>query len=210
MEQDKGNFHVMEYVPWYGSFQLVLILVLGYVLWAYYISIFPFSANGGKSHNLEALTHFDISKLLDACIIGADILHQMQELQIRHWGHEDIGCIPEDTMQQLILGANRILDVAISLEKEALTLKQQGLHLWNMAIGGQACGRMLQILEDIFGFPEPADSVAFGQTLQPKVDIPEDLPPEAEEEDPGPSKQTFPSQPTSATIQVQPNQQVLQ
>ena len=46
-----------------------------------------------------------------------------------------------------------------------------------MAIGGKACGRMLQILEDIFGLLEPAHSVAFGQTLQPEVDIPEDLPP---------------------------------
>ena len=117
----------------------------------------------------------------------------MQELQIKHWGHKEVGCIPEDTMQQLILGANGILDIALSLEKEALTLKQQGLCLWNIATNGQACGRMLNILEDIFILPKPAESVAFKQTLQPEQDIPQNLPPEAEEEDPGPSPSQNPA-----------------
>ena len=65
-----------------------------------------------------------------------------------------------------------------------IDLKQQGLRLWNVAIGGHACGCMLKMLEDIFGLPESAESKLFDVGLIPESDTPEELPLEVEE---GPS-----------------------
>ena len=84
------------------------------------------------------------------------------------------GCRPS-TIKQLILGANGILDIAPALEHEIINLKQQGLRLWNVAIGCHACSHMLQMLEDIFGFPESAESKLFDQNLETPEELPLEL-----------------------------------
>ena len=48
-----------------------------------------------------------------------------------------------------------------------LDIRQSALQTYNIALGGQACGRMLKILEDIFGYEESPKSVQCGETQMP-------------------------------------------
>ena len=96
-------------------------------IWVFNQILLDFVASGGKSLNLDSLTSFNVAKLPDAKVLAQDILRRIQELQLKHWGHKDTGVLPEDTIQQLLLGANSILDIALTIEKEAISLKQQGL-----------------------------------------------------------------------------------
>ena len=59
-----------------------------------------------------------------------------------------------------------------------LDIRQSALQTYNIALGGQACGRMLQILEDVFGYNEPSESVQCGEMLTPD---PSDSEPKTEE-----------------------------
>ena len=140
-----------------------------------------------------------MAKLPDAKVLGQNILWRIQELQLKHWGHKDTRVLPEDTIQQLLLGANSILDFALTIEKEAISLKQQGLCLWNVALGGHTCGQMLHILEDIFGLLESEESKRFDQGLVPETDPDETFPEGAEDyppasQNPSSSSSSSPSQ----------------
>ena len=179
MSKNKVRVLPLWYVSQYGHFEPIKTRT-GVCTTLVLIILFSLSATGGKHYSLEALAEFDVAKLPDAKIIGQDILRCIQELQLKHWGYKDVGHLPEDTIQQLILRANGILNVALTLEHEVINLKQQGLRLWNIAIGSHACGRMLQMLEDIFGFLESAESKLFDQNLVPESETPEELPPEVE------------------------------
>ena len=53
------------------------------------------------------------------------------------------------------------------MEKTILDIRQSALQTYNIALGGQACGRMLQILENIFSYNEPPESVRCGEMLTP-------------------------------------------
>ena len=117
-----------------------------------------------------------MGKVPDAKVLGQDILQRIQELQLKHWGHKDTGVLLEDTIQQLLLGANSILDITPTIEKGAISLKQQGLCLWNVALGGHTCEQMLHILEDIFGLLESEESKRFDQGLVPETDPDKTLP----------------------------------
>ena len=78
-----------------------------------------------------------------------------------------MGILSDDTVQELILGANKLLDLSLSMEKIVLDIRQSALQTYNIALGGQACGRMLKILEDIFGYEESPKSVQCGETQMP-------------------------------------------
>ena len=52
------------------------------------------------------------------------------------------------------------------MEISALRLKQSALHLWNIALAGTACGRLLHLLEDLFGLPESEMSKREGARLE--------------------------------------------
>ena len=95
------------------------------------------------------------------------MLRSIQELQLEHWGSSEVGILSDDTVQELILGANKLLDLSLSMEKTILDIRQSALQTYNIALGDQACGRMLQILEDIFGYNEPPESVWHGEKLTP-------------------------------------------
>ena len=52
------------------------------------------------------------------------------------------------------------------MEISALRLKQSTLHSWNIALAGTACGRLLHLLEDLFGLPESEMSKREGARLE--------------------------------------------
>ena len=110
---------------------------------------------------------FDSTKLPLAQNLGAECLWQIQDLQIAHWGSENLGILQEDTIQTLIMGANHLLDFSLSMEKTIIDLRQSALWTYNIALGGQACGKLLDLLENIFGYPETLASKDFEAALWP-------------------------------------------
>ena len=124
---------------------------------------------------------FDSTKLPSAQNLGAECLRQIQDLQIAHWGSENLGILQEDTIQTLIMGANRLLDFSLSMEKTIIDLRQSALQTYNIALGGQACGKLLDLLENIFGYPETRASKDFEATLWPYSLLDPEHEPEVEE-----------------------------
>ena len=109
----------------------------------------------------------DSTKLPLAQNLGAECLRQIQDLQIAHWGSENLRILQEDTIQTLIMGANRLLNSSLSMEKTIIVLRQSALRTCNIALGGQACGKLLDLLENIFGYPETWASKDFEAALWP-------------------------------------------
>ena len=122
---------------------------------------------GTKAYSLAALAAFDAAQLPSMKSLGEECLKQIQDLQIAHWGTEHIGILPEDTTQTLIMGANRLLDFLLSMERTIIDLHQPTLQVYNIGLGGQACGKLLDLLQDIFGYSETKASKDFEASLQP-------------------------------------------
>ena len=135
--------------------------------------------SGNKAYTLSALAAFDASKLPSTKSIGEDCLKQIQDLQIAHWGTEHIGILLEDTIQTLIMGANRLLDFLLLMEQTIIDLHQLALRVYNITLGGQACGKLLNLLENIFGYPEMKASKDFEVVLQPSSLLDPEVEPEA-------------------------------
>ena len=76
---------------------------------------------GTKAYLLAA---FDAAQLLSMKSLGEECLKQIQNLQIAHRGTEHIGILQEDTIQTLIMGANRLLDFLLSMEQTIIDLHQ--------------------------------------------------------------------------------------
>ena len=122
---------------------------------------------GTKAYSLAALAAFDAAQLPSTKSVGEECLKQIQDLQTAHWGTEHVGILPEDTIQTLIMGANRLLDFSLSMERTIIDLHQSALRVYNIALGGQACGKLRDLLENIFGYPETKASKDFEASLQP-------------------------------------------
>ena len=71
---------------------------------------------GIKAYSLAVLAAFDAAQLPSMKSLGEECLTQIQDLQIAHWGTEHVGILQEDTIQTLIMGANRLLDFSLSME----------------------------------------------------------------------------------------------
>ena len=65
------------------------------------------------------------------------------------------------------MGANCHLDFSLSMEKTIIDLRQSALRTYNIALGGQAYGKLLDLLENIFGYSETQASKDFEAALQP-------------------------------------------
>ena len=89
------------------------------------------------------------------------------------------------------MGANRLLDFSLPMERTIIELRQSALQVYNVALGGQACGKLLDLLENIFGYPETRASKDIEASLQPHSLLDTEEEPEAEAfmatGDPGPS-----------------------
>ena len=135
---------------------------------------------GTKAYSLAVLAAFDASKLPSMKSIGEDCLKQIQDVQIAHWGTEHVGILPEDTIQTLIMEVNRLLDFLLSMERTIIDLRQSALRVYNITLGGQACGKLLDLLENIFGYPEMKASKEFEVMLQPSSLLDPEVEPEAD------------------------------
>ena len=69
-----------------------------------------------KAYLLAALAAFDVAQLPSMKSLGEECPRQIQDLQIAHWGTEHVAILQEDTIQTLIMGANRLLDLSLSME----------------------------------------------------------------------------------------------
>ena len=71
---------------------------------------------GTKAYSLAVLAAFDMAQFPSTKALEEECLRQIQDLQISHWGTEHVGILQEDTIQTLIMGANRLLDFSLSME----------------------------------------------------------------------------------------------
>ena len=54
--------------------------------------------------------------------------------------------------------ANRLLELALHLERSVISLKMDALRLWNIALDGTACGNLLSMIENTYGYPKTRQS----------------------------------------------------
>ena len=64
------------------------------------------------------------------------------------------------------LQSTRTLELALHLEQKVIKLKQDALHLMNVALAGTACGQILSLFEYAFGYPESKESRERGKELE--------------------------------------------
>ena len=62
--------------------------------------------------------------------------------------------------------ANQVLELALHLEKTVINLKINALRMWNVALAGMACGNLLTLIENAYGYPEMRQSIECGQYLE--------------------------------------------
>ena len=62
--------------------------------------------------------------------------------------------------------ANQVLELALHLEKTVINLKINALQMWNVALVGMACGNLLTLIENAYGYPESRQSIKHGQYLE--------------------------------------------
>ena len=108
--------------------------------------------------SIKGTAQWDLSKLLDAKELGLDLIAKIHQLQEAHWGHEDSANLDEGSIKAYLVGANRLMEFALSMEIEIINLKKEALQMYNIALGGAACGKLLRILEDVFGYDESVES----------------------------------------------------
>ena len=56
------------------------------------------------------------------------------------------------------LQENHLLELALHLERSVISLKMDALKLWNIALAGTACGNLLQMIENAYGYPKSKES----------------------------------------------------
>ena len=66
----------------------------------------------------------------------------------------------------MFLQSTRTLELTLHLEQKVIKLKQDGLHLMNVALVGTACGQILSLFEYAFGYPESQESKERGKELE--------------------------------------------
>ena len=56
--------------------------------------------------------------------------------------------------------STRTLELTLSLEAKVICLKQDALHLFNLALAGCACGALVDLFEATYGYPETEEQKA--------------------------------------------------
>ena len=59
-----------------------------------------------------------------------------------------------------------MLELALHLEKSVISLKTDALRLWNISLSGTACGNLLNLIENSYGYLETKASVEWGSYLE--------------------------------------------
>ena len=126
--QEKGECWYISTYPYFRPFHMLEHLV-GYVLdfSTYLFNRLSLLPAGTEGFTLPALAAFDKNTLPSTQQLGADVLRSIQELHLEHWGSSEVGILSDDTVQELILGANKLLDLSLSMEKTVLNIRQSAL-----------------------------------------------------------------------------------
>ena len=106
-----------------------------------------FLLDSSFGHSLLALKAVDKVVEKDAELLGKEMCLKVQELLWKEFGHQDEGVLPEDEIKNLLIGSNRVMDYALLLELQVIKLKHYALHIFNAAVTGVACDKLLDILE---------------------------------------------------------------
>ena len=69
-------------------------------------------------------------------------------------------------MMLFLFQANQVLELALHLEKTVIDLKMDALRMWNIALAGMACGNLLTLIKNAYGYLESRQSVKCGQYLE--------------------------------------------
>ena len=59
-----------------------------------------------------------------------------------------------------------MLELALHLEKSVINLKMDALWLWNIALASTACGNLLNLIENAYGYPTSKASIERGSYLE--------------------------------------------
>ena len=59
-----------------------------------------------------------------------------------------------------------MIELALHLEKMVIDLKIGALRMWNVALAGMACGNLLSLIENAYGYSESRQSIEHGQYLE--------------------------------------------
>ena len=116
------------------------------------------STEGSLGHGIVALEAVDKAICEDVEGLGEDMMLKVQDLMSREFGHKDHAMIPEDEIQRLLVRANRVIDYTLTLELQVMKLKQHALRIINTALIGSACRRLLDLLQNMYGYPESLES----------------------------------------------------
>ena len=55
-----------------------------------------------------------------------------------------------------------MLELALHLEKSVINLKMDALQLWNIALASTACGNLLNLIENAYGYPKSKANIERG------------------------------------------------
>ena len=58
------------------------------------------------------------------------------------------------------------MELALHLERSVINLKMDALQLWNIALASTACGNLLNLIENAYGYPESKASIERGSHLE--------------------------------------------
>ena len=72
----------------------------------------------------------------------------------------------QEDYESFLFQANQVLELALHLEKTVIDLKIDALRMWNIALAGTACGNLLTLIENAYGYPESRQSIECGQYLE--------------------------------------------
>ena len=76
------------------------------------------------------------------------------------------GVLPKDEIKNLLISFNRVMDFnALTLELRVIKLKQHVSWIFNSAVTGAACGKLLDILEATYSYPELLKCCQQGMSL---------------------------------------------
>ena len=75
-----------------------------------------FSIGSLLSHSLLVLEAMDKVVEKDAELLGKEMGLKVQELLWKEFRHREEGVFPKDEIKNLLIGSNRVMDYALSLE----------------------------------------------------------------------------------------------
>ena len=62
--------------------------------------------------------------------------------------------------------STRTLELGLALEAKVIKLKQQSIKMFQVALLGCACGRLIELLQNAFGYPESLESKLLGKAYE--------------------------------------------